>query len=434
MALNNWERFLGALEDPEEHFRLLMSQPKRLDILLKIFAGSQFLSDSLIRDPDFFEWATMPEHLHTVRRRDQVEAVFKPLSQATASSDHWRNQLRRLKRREILRIGIRDICLDVPIEEIMEELSNLAEALLQVELERLWDNLGAGDQGAAFCLLAFGKLGGGELNYSSDIDLLAISANPVEEANESLFKGVMDGLRKDLSVHTQEGAAYRVDLRLRPFGRSGELVCSVPWLIRYYREQAAVWELQALLKARPVAGNLRVGESFLSECRAVLHEPRPPEDITTSLQKMRKTTQGKLNQGIESGRNIKLGGGGIRDVEFLVQGLQLINVGKVGGYSEEAKLLSGNTLTALSALREQGILTVVQAETMRRDYLFLRRIEHYLQIFEDRQTHTLPRDSQELQALSRRMLGPQAGAPQFLERVSACMARVEATYRHFLGE
>jgi glutamate-ammonia-ligase adenylyltransferase len=376
----------------------------------------------------------MPDHLHSLRRRDQVEAVYRPLSRTAASTSQWRNQLRRFKRREILRIGIRDICLDVPIEEIMEELSMLAEALLEVELERLWEMLGAKEQGDAFCLLAFGKLGGRELNYSSDIDLLAISGNPLDEKSEGLFKGVVDSLRKDLSAHTEEGAAYRVDLRLRPFGRSGELVSSVPRLIRYYRDQAAVWELQALLKARPVAGNRRVGDAFLAECKAFFHEPRAREDIVASLEKMRKTTQGRLNQGIESGRNIKLGNGGIRDLEFLVQGLQLIHAGKGSEIRKGANLLSGNTLAALTALKESGILTALEAETLRRDYLFLRRIEHYLQIFEDRQTHTLPRDDQELQALSRRMLGPEAGAPQFLQRVSACMERVEASYRHFFRE
>ena len=433
MALNNWERFSGALEDPEEHFRLLLSQPKRLDILLKIFAGSQFLSDSLIRDPEFFEWATKPQHLHKVRRRDQVEAVFKPLSPAAVPVERWRDDLRRFKRREILRIGIRDICLDVPIEEVMEELSNLAEALLQVELERLWELHGAGDRGEAFCVLAFGKLGGGELNYSSDIDLLAISADPQDESREELFKEVMNSLRRDLSTHTQEGAAYRVDLRLRPFGRSGELVSSVASLLRYYRRQAAVWELQALLKARPVAGSLGVGEAFLRECRALFHQPHSPEAISASLEKMRKAAKGKLSQGIEGGRNIKLGTGGIRDVEFLVQGLQLIHAGEGQGARGGQDLLSGNTLTALTALRERGILSVTEAENLRRDYLFLRRIEHYLQIFEDRQTHTLPRDSQELQALSRRMLGPGAGAPELLQRVEACMQRVEAAYRRFFS-
>jgi glutamate-ammonia-ligase adenylyltransferase len=357
-----------------------------------------------------------------------VEAVFRPLSEATYSAPRWRNQLRRLKRREILRIGIRDICLDTPIEEIMEELSALAEALLQVELDRMLDVSGAGESGAQFCLLAFGKLGGAELNYSSDIDLLAISGQPLAEDSEKLFKAVMDGLRKDLSGHTEEGAAYRLDLRLRPFGRSGELVSSVPRLIRYYRDQAATWELQALLKARPVAGNLRVGQAFLQQCTGLLREPRPRESVLASLQRMRESTRSKLSRGLETGRNIKLGSGGIRDVEFLVQGLQLIHA------AEGGEILSGNTLAALASLRERGILKDVEAENLRRDYLFLRRIEHYLQIFEDRQTHTLPRDSRELQALSRRMLGPQGQAPQLLDRVSTCMGRVETAYRRFFGE
>ncbi|MBN2553338.1 MAG: glutamate-ammonia-ligase adenylyltransferase [Spirochaetales bacterium] len=431
MALNNWERFLAVMEDPEEHFRLLLSQPKRLDILLRIFAGSQYLSDALIRDPDFFEWATLPERLHNTRGREQVEELLRELSLSCASGDQWANELRRHKRREILRIGIRDICLDVPIEEIMEELSMLAEAALQVELERLLRKFEAGRIGDGFCLLAFGKLGGRELNYSSDIDLLGVSAKPLDPESELLFKRVMDDLRSDLSAHTEEGAAYRVDLRLRPFGRSGELVGSVERLVRYYREQAAIWELQALLKARPVAGNIRLGETFLGRVEALLCESRCPKQVAASLERMRMRSQGKLHQGIKTGRNIKLGSGGIRDVEFLVQGLQLVHAGRVGSAQARSKLLSGNTLAALAALRELAVLSPVASEQLRRDYLFLRRIEHYLQIFEDRQTHTLPRDSAQLQALSRRMLGPEADAALFGQRVDACMDRVHAVYRRF---
>jgi glutamate-ammonia-ligase adenylyltransferase len=431
MALNNWERFSRVLEDPEEHFRLLLSQPKRLDILLRIFAGSQFLSDSLIRDPGFFEWATLPDRLHRVRQREQVEVLFRELSGSSPSADRWRNQLRGFKRREILRIGIRDICLDAPIEEIMEELSMLAEALLRVELERLWDALGASELGDRFCLLAFGKLGGRELNYSSDIDLLAVSEQPLNEKRQRIFSRIMECLRSDLSTHTEEGAAYRVDLRLRPFGRSGELVSSVSRLIHYYRKQAALWELQALLKARPVAGNLQVGEDFLSEVRPLFRRAPGPESVIASLQSMRKTAHGRLAHGIKSGPNIKLGSGGIRDVEFLVQGLQLIHAGSEDSMS--GKGLSGNTLNALASLAERAILRAEEAEQLRRDYLFLRRIEHYLQIFEDRQTHALPRHGAELQALSRRMLGPEADTRQFLGRVRACMNRVQAAYRRFLA-
>jgi glutamate-ammonia-ligase adenylyltransferase len=425
MALNNWERFAGALEDTEEHFNLLLSQPKRLEILLQIFAGSQFLSDSLIQDPGFFGWATFPQRLHGTRRQEELEALFSDLSRSETSTDRWRNQLRRYKRREILRIGIRDICLDIATEEIMEELSMLAQTLLQVGLERRWQLLGAKEVKENFCLLAFGKLGGGELNYSSDIDLLAISEIPLTEKHEALFKRVMDGLRGDLSAHTEEGAAYRVDLRLRPFGRSGELVSSVPRLVQYFRQQASLWELQALLKARPVAGNQAVGQRFISEVRPLFYPGHCPKEVAASLEQTRRKTHGRLARSIESGRNIKLSAGGIRDVEFLVQGLQLIHEGEDS--------LSGNTLNALSLLREWKILTAAEAEQLRRDYLFLRRIEHYLQIFEDRQTHTLPRPGIELQALSRRMLGSEAESSLFLERLNACMERIQAAYERFFG-
>ena len=434
MALNNWERFHAVLKDPEEHFRLLLSQPRRLDILLKIFAGSQFLSDSLVRDPGFFEWATLPERLLSTRRRDRLEQVFRTLSRSSASLEDWRAGLRRYKRREILRIGIRDICLDAPIEQIVLELSMLAEALLQVELERLWAQFEAEKRGAEFCLLAFGKLGGSELNYSSDIDLLAIGANPLEESSEDLFNRVVDRLRGDLSIHTDEGTAYRIDLRLRPFGSSGQLVSSIPRLVQYYREQAAAWELQALLKARPVAGNLRVGESFLAQVRPLLFEPHLPARVLDSLKRMREAASANRKPGIAAGRNIKLDSGGIRDVEFLVQGLQLIHAHGSSAVSHPGALLSGNTLVALQALLEGGIMAAAQAEQLRRDYVFLRRIEHYLQIFEDRQTHTLPTDRAELQALSRRMLGAQAGSHLFLKRVSQCMDRVAAAYGTLLEQ
>ncbi len=439
MALNNWERFLGVLHDPEVHFGLLLSQPRRFDILLSIFAGSQFLSDSLIHAPEFFEWATLPEHLHQVRRREQIESLFRQVSREARSTESWRNELRRYKRREILRIGIRDICLDVPIEEVMQELSVLAEVLIQVDLDRIWEASGAPQLAERFCLLAFGKLGGEELNYSSDIDLLALSGDALTPESEQVFHRVMESLREDFSLHSEEGLVYRLDLRLRPFGRSGELIGSLAGVSRYFREQASLWEIQALLKARPVAGNRAIGARFLAGISDRFFEPRRAEAVLGSIEKMRRAAQDRLGQGIESGPNIKLGAGGIRDVEFLVQGLQLIEAGKRKGGSGlrefrrlKQGLLAGNTVDALEVLKEAGIVPPPQAEQLRRDYLFLRRIEHYLQIFEDRQTHTLPSGEADLLALSRRMLGVEAGVPEFRELLDSCMARVADCYRRFL--
>ena len=213
---------------------------------------------------------------------------------------------------------------------------------------------------------------------------------------------------------------YRVDLRLRPYGRSGELVAGLEGALRYYRESAALWELQALLKARPVAGDLELGARFLAEARGRLERPIPAAEVARSVARLRRASQARLARALPGGPDIKEGAGGIRDVEFLVQALQLIHAPAV---------LDGNTLAALEGLRTAGILPAAEAEGLKRDYLFLRRIEHYLQIFEDRQTHTLPAEPAELDALARRTLGAEAGAERFAGELSACLKRVDSAFR-----
>jgi glutamate-ammonia-ligase adenylyltransferase len=422
MALNNWERFLAALREAGgaqaagEHFRSLAAQPRRLDLLLAVFAGSQFLSDALIQRPAVFDWATRPEHLHRVRARPEMLAAFRECS--GSPRDEWLAELRRGRRREYVRLGIRDICLAAPIQEIMRELSMLAEAILQVAWER--EAAEAGLEAGRLSILAFGKLGGEELNYSSDIDLLALASPEASGEQLGTLGKAVARLRADLSDHTAEGYAYRVDFRLRPYGRSGELVAGLEGALRYYRENAALWELQALLKARPVAGNLALGARFLSEARQRLRGPFPAGEVARSVTALRRAARARLARGLPAGTNIKEGDGGIRDVEFLVQALQLIHAPAVP---------AGNTLAALEALRAAGLLPSAEAEGLKRDYLFLRRIEHYLQIFEDRQTHTLPSEPAELAALARRSLGPGATAELFAGELEACLQRVRRAWR-----
>jgi glutamate-ammonia-ligase adenylyltransferase len=423
MALNNWERLVRALGQPAGHFQLLLAQPRRLDILLAVFAGSQFLSDTLIRHPDFFAWATQPELLNRRRERPEMLAAFRDLARRSASPQDWREELRRGRLREFLRLGLRDICLDTPIQEIMLELSALAEAILETALERACDEAGQGGAGE-LCILAFGKLGAEELNYSSDIDLLVVALP--ELAGERLhgLGRVVERLRADLVSHSEEGHVYRVDLRLRPYGRAGELVSGLEGVLRYYRESASLWELQALLKARPVAGNLELGRRFLQGARERLGRPFPREEVVRAVRSLRQASQARLQHSLGGGLNIKEGSGGIRDVEFLVQALQLMHAPAV---------LAGGTLAALEGLRRASVLGSARAEQLKRDYLFLRRIEHYLQIFEDRQTHTLPGEPSELEALARRTLGPQSTGAQFRGELEACLARVAAAFTEHLN-
>jgi glutamate-ammonia-ligase adenylyltransferase len=233
----------------------------------------------------------------------------------------------------------------------------------------------------------------------------------------------MEDLRSDLSSHTEEGYAYRVDLRLRPFGRDGDLVPSWSSLVRYYNEKASLWEIQAALKMRPVAGNLRLGYSFLEKIRPVLLRDWKREGVARSIVKMR--TVGMKTRSVST-QDVKSGMGGLRDVEFLVQGLQLIHGAKI------PSLLEGNTLNALELLGKENVLPESVAGSLKEDYLFLRRAEHCLQILEDRQIHAIPKDKRELKALARRLLGPEGNEDRFMEKLNGCLLRIHETYTKYL--
>lgn len=445
MALNNWERFIHSLASPEFHYNILMSQPMRLEMLLTLFSGSQFLADTLIRNPGFLDWLSIPEILHNIRRRRDIEEELRKAANGCLSHKEWLNKLRRMRRREILRIGTRDICLQVSTREIMLELSLLAEACVQIALERAFKKLelkGKTESEIAqlennFSIMALGKLGGNELNYSSDIDLIGVWNDSSESGNHAsksyntkkeLCTYVMENLRSDLSLHTEEGYTYRVDLRLRPFGSSGELVSTVSGLIHYYRDSALLWEIQAALKLRPIAGNLLLGYEFLKRIRPILLKHRTPLDIVRSIEKMRNAAVKSSESMFSSTIDVKSGTGGIRDIEFMIQGLQLMHA------PENHLLFEGNTLSSIDLLSEAGILPLSMVDELKEDYLFLRRTEHCLQLLEDRQTHSLPMDEKELVALAKRMLGVEAGADQFMDQLKGCLKRVRDAYTTYLIE
>ncbi len=429
MALNNWERFLHALPDPAAHLRQMLSQPMRLEILLSIFSASQFLADTLVRNPEFLDYIGRQDVLNVPRGASEITAELRLVSEQTGDRGAWVDALRRYRRREILRIGARDICLGAPTQRIMEEISDLADGVIGTALERIRREAAArrgADRIPAFSVIAFGKLGGRELNYSSDIDLMGLcdgNETDVEHATP-----IMEALRADLSSHTTEGYAYRVDLRLRPYGSSGQLVFSLESLRTYYARNAALWEVQALLKARPVAGDVELGQAFLRTAREALLSPHPPAEIAASINKLRKEALRALSRSILTTTDIKTGLGGLRDIEFLAQGLQLAHA------RDEPRLLNGGTIPALRALGQAGILPAEKVESLSGDYLFLRRVEHFLQIYEDRQTHSLPSDPGQLRALSRLMLGSGATAEQLISKLSRRLERVQGEYRGYMGE
>jgi glutamate-ammonia-ligase adenylyltransferase len=424
-ALNNWERFTTVCGDPELHFEQLLSQPKRLELLLKIFSSSQFLADILIKHPDFFDWVTEPNRIKRIRNRDEIVGDLSSASVACPDGDSWRAAIRRLRKREILRIATRDICLGVPIEEIMLELSNLAEGFIEAELER---NLPSPER-SVFCVCAFGKLGGRELNYSSDLDLLGIY-DPQDLGGESgslreeRLTETLELLRSDLSDYTDEGYVYRIDFRLRPYGSAGTLITPLPSLVEYYTRSASQWEFQALLKLRPVGGDPELGRRVTERLTSFLIKENVREEVVRSIRELRKAAIAEADRSLLSGTDIKSGRGGIRDIEFLLQGFQLIFCYRF------PSILTGNTLGGLDRLADTGLLPNEIAARLKRDYAYLRRVEHFLQILEDRQTHSIPKNEEEKALLARRISPDNASG--FSESLEELLTRVHETFEKYL--
>ncbi|MGC9313912.1 MAG: hypothetical protein ACP5IA_14595, partial [Sediminispirochaetaceae bacterium] len=327
MALNNWERFAAAHPDPEAHFDETHLQPKRLEILLRIFAASQYMADLLIRYPQFFSVVTDPKKIMVPVKYEEFYRSLSALREDCrgGGEEAWKRELRLFRHLNILRIGSRDICYGVPLEEVLGELSALAQSAVQCALEYRLEKEEIAE--SSVCVLAFGKLGGGELNYSSDIDLVVLfeaaagaagdgSAGAAGGDGEAGIKAadvprrnlrrLVRGMRSDLADVTENGFAYRVDFRLRPYGSSGDLVFTPPQMEDYYRRAAALWEFQALLKARPVAGNRELGERLLRS----LHKERlarlSPLEIVNSVSAARKA-RSDAGGHLEPGQPVRLG-------------------------------------------------------------------------------------------------------------------------------
>ena len=427
MALNNWEQYVRRIDDRAAHYSKLLSQPRRLELLFTIFASSQFLSDTVIRDPAIYSWITDPVVVAGERGYDELYTELSRVSGETENRTEWLNAIRRFRKREIVRIGTRDICLGVEMRTIVSEITAVARAILQAALDRVWAEIpDQAHQAERFCLLAFGKLGAGELNYSSDIDIVAMYRPEGEnksDAEQMLYTRVLKTVVRDLTDFTIEGRAYRVDLRLRPYGAAGGTVFSLPAITAYYTRDASLWEYQALIKLAPVAGAFDVGTEFLGAVQTEFLARAEPAQIRASIKEMREVAiQHYLRP--NAGPDVKNGEGGIRDIEFLVQGLQFLLA------PTHLDVLIGNTLDAISRLEEAGALTRDVAAEIATDYEFLRRVEHFLQLYDDKQRHALPTVEEDREKLARCVFGRDAAG--FYSHLETVTARTRRRFREFL--
>lgn len=332
-----------------------------------------------------------PAAMDLLGSEGSLDPDIEPRLRDAASAAGWPG-LRRERRRRVAEIAARDGAGELDLVAVGRALSALADAYIAVAM----DNLGTPPP-EDFAVIAMGKLGGNELNYSSDIDLMFVAEGDLDEATR--FAGE---LVNALTEFTPEGQAYRVDLNLRPEGRSGALVRSLDGYLEYYRRWAKQWEFQALIKARACAGDRLLGDRFVEVTRPFVFDTDIDTERVAEIRKMKERVESHAAHSARKlrsheGNDVKLGPGGIRDIEFSVQLLQLVHGGN------DPSVRSGNTLEALSALVDGGYVAEEDAAGLEVAYRWLRNVEHRLQLWQERQTHHLPDDAGSLARLARSM-------------------------------
>ena len=437
------ERFFSAVRSPLAAAALFERDPRALDTLLAIFAASPYLAEIVIADPEAWEQVRLGQGRPEKREALAAELAAElgppdPPGPPNADPAVVMRALRRFKRRETLRIAYGDIVGGQRLETVTAQISHVADCIVSAALRRALDRVerqrgvprGSDGTRATIAVLALGKLGGCELNYSSDIDLVFVHsadgrvAGPKPCTNQEFFDRVAQETVRLIAEATDLGSCYRVDLRLRPHGSAGHASLALEPMLQYYEQAGRTWERQAWVKARCIAGDEALGGRLLGELEAwVYRRWLSRADISGIKALKRRIEQRSIREGTDAA-DVKHGRGGIRDVEFTIQFLQLL------GGGDATAVRTGNTLEAIRRLAATGGLTDQEREILERTYTLLRTVEHRLQILYDRQTHVVPADDDELVRLAARM--GYAGDATGRERLRRELAEATALNRRIL--
>jgi glutamate-ammonia-ligase adenylyltransferase len=384
--------------DREQMMRRLVGDRDSAARLLCVLGASPALGEHLLHHPE--QWSELGDPSVQSTRptasalRGELVAAVEGLPDGKAV-----DALRVSYRRVLLRLAARDLAHDAEVDDVAAELSDLADATLEAALVVARARVGDPAQAARLAVIAMGKCGGHELNYVSDVDVVfAVEPANGHDEHEAVRVGTLlaANLINICSEHTGEGAIWPVDAALRPEGKAGPLVRTVASHERYYAEWAKTWEFQALLKARPVAGDTEVGSDYVRRIRPLVWAAADRDGFVADVQTMRRRVVDNIPPA-HAGRQIKLGAGGLRDIEFAVQLLQLVH-GRT-----DPELRSPTTLTALAALTSGGYVGRDDGAALDAAYRFLRRLEHRMQLTHLRPAHVLPGDEPALRRLGRSM-------------------------------
>lgn len=388
-----WPKGAPPLVDLIENF------PLGEAALLHLLALSSVCVSRLVRDPETLLWLAQSDICAERRGPRRLLADLEAWSNGAIAAENFRS-LRRWKGWQMTRIAVRELADVAPLEETTLELSLLAE----ISLKQVFEHWNAelrerfGSPAAEFAILALGKLGGHELNHSSDVDLLFVYGEEGELSPRGTYHEWFNRLGKKIletfSAHDAEGALFRVDLRLRPEGSAGPLARSLGSMENYYAGFGETWERLALIKARGICGSRELTYEFLREHQPFIYPKNPTPDLLSEIANIKKRIERDVVGHENLERDVKLGVGGIREIEFVVQALQFIHGAR------HTFLQETSTLEALKVLAELELIPQKEVVDLDRAYRFLRRTEHRLQIEAEQQTHTIPEDPAALRRLA----------------------------------
>ncbi len=404
----------------------------------RLFAVSQFLAIYSIANPEEL-LAALKEIKRPVSKDLLLERIISEVTpDEQRDVESMMKALRGFKKRYLLRITLRDIAGETGILSSMDELTSLAEVLISLSLQwslRINHQRFGEPANAVITVIGLGKLGGAELNYSSDVDLIAVYSQGDDQttgilnpsgvrvnriSNHEFYCRVVELLNRMLSLPTDDGIAYRVDLRLRPQGQKGELILPLDSYRTYYESWGRTWERMVLIRARPVAGDMGLGQKFMETITPFVWRKSLDFSEIEEIRGLKKRIDSTFSRD-----DIKRGYGGIREIEFFVQTFQLIYGGDNRG------LRTHRLFNAIQVLRWLKLVPQEDLTTLWDNYLYLRRLEHYLQMKEDLQTHTLPSAGQETEVLARKM--GFYSAAEFLADLRLKRMKVKNMYNSLLG-
>ncbi len=435
LALLNLAEFIAAIGARTSFLALLEQHPATRRILLRLFASSAYLSTIFIRHPDMLDTLVRSDLVRVRRERTELGAEIAGQMAASPDFESKLDALRAFRHQEFLRIAIADLAGDLELFEVERELTNLAEtvldeamALARIQTEARFKI----PETMRLCAIAMGRLGAGEMSYNSDLDLIFVydDRTEVAAASREIASRIAQKLIAILESRTREGYAYKLDLRLRPSGNAGPLVTSLEGFRDYHRQSSAVWERQALVRARVIAGDPTLGRLVEATREEFVFGRGLSRVQVAEIAAMRARMENEIGAEDKTRLNIKQGHGGLVDVEFLAQMMAL----RHGHRHRELRVR--DTMGLLNALDKLHLLAHTDAVTIEDDYRFLSRLENRLRIESDRPAWALPTSPAALRPLARRMGFEGAdGAARLLAELAERRDRIREIFeRYFAAE